>query len=146
VKKALWISFLVWLVCSPTWAAPELLLQVGHFAEVTAVAVSPDGRSLASYDHHGNVKLWDVDERRVHGESAAVALELERLHAQRTVRARAQRRAPPLAPASIARAHGEEESLVDDETRLAEGDHLSGAVATEAVDAREKALAPDTDE
>ena len=46
----------------------------------------------------------------------------------------------------IARAHGEEESLVDEDTELAEGDHLIVAVATEAVDALEKAFASDADE
>lgn len=52
----------------------------------------------------------------------------------------------PAASRVIARAHGEEESLVDDDTELAEGDHLIVAVATEAVDELEKALTPDADE
>lgn len=45
----------------------------------------------------------------------------------------------------IARAHGEEESLVDDDTELTEGDHLIVAVATEALDDLEAILAPKKD-
>lgn len=40
----------------------------------------------------------------------------------------------------IARAHGEEENLVDDETELIEGDHLIIAVATGAVDRLDAAM------
>src|SRR5437764_1148455 len=32
----------------------------GHQEAVVSVAFAPDGRTLASGDHSGNVKLWDV--------------------------------------------------------------------------------------
>ncbi|WP_306118859.1 MULTISPECIES: TrkA family potassium uptake protein [unclassified Roseitalea] len=42
----------------------------------------------------------------------------------------------------IARAHGEEETLVDDDTELKEGDHLIIAVAADALEDVEAVLAP----
>ncbi len=43
---------------------------VGHAAGVTAVALSPDGRRLASGDSDGSVKLWDVAAQTLLGDSA----------------------------------------------------------------------------
>src|SRR5688572_21143092 len=38
---------------------PELVLQIGHSAEISSVACSPDGTSIASGSHDGTVKLWN---------------------------------------------------------------------------------------
>ncbi len=46
----------------------EVLTLTGHADEITAVAFSPDGRTLATATRHGPVKLW-----RAATESEAVA-------------------------------------------------------------------------
>ena len=38
----------------------QIVLQDGHTSGISAVAVSPDGRYIASGDYSGSVKLWDV--------------------------------------------------------------------------------------
>lgn len=39
---------------------PELIVQAGHTNDVTALALSKDGRYLASGDMGGAIKVWDV--------------------------------------------------------------------------------------
>lgn len=39
---------------------PQLTLQLGHEARITAIAYSPDGKTLATGAHDGVVKLWDA--------------------------------------------------------------------------------------
>ena len=40
--------------------APELVLNIDHVGEITAVAVSPDSRTIASGSRDRSVKLWDA--------------------------------------------------------------------------------------
>ena len=40
-----------------------LLVLEGHSQRVNAVAFSPDGRTLASADHKGEIKLWQAGHR-----------------------------------------------------------------------------------
>ena len=37
----------------------------GHTSEVRVIAVSPDGRNLATGDDHGEIKLWDHETGQV---------------------------------------------------------------------------------
>jgi WD40 repeat protein len=39
---------------------PELLIQIGHVRSVNSVAISSDGKTLASGSHDKTIKLWDV--------------------------------------------------------------------------------------
>jgi WD40 repeat protein/uncharacterized caspase-like protein len=43
---------------------PELVVQTGHTAFVSAVVFSPDGQTLASSSWDGTIKLWDVSTGR----------------------------------------------------------------------------------
>src|SRR5262249_3795623 len=40
--------------------APELVLNIDHVGEITAIAVSPDSRRIASGSRDRTVKLWDA--------------------------------------------------------------------------------------
>lgn len=40
--------------------APELVLNIDHVGEITAVAVAPDSRTIASSSRDRSVKLWDA--------------------------------------------------------------------------------------
>jgi WD40 repeat protein len=40
--------------------APELVLNIDHVGEITAVAVAPDSRTIASGSRDRSVKLWDA--------------------------------------------------------------------------------------
>ena len=44
----------------PTTAKPELVLQTGHTKPVNAIAISPDGRWLASGSEDNTTKIWDL--------------------------------------------------------------------------------------
>jgi hypothetical protein len=44
---------------------PELVLQVGHTSYVDALAVSPNGRFIASGGLDGAVKIWDAHSGRL---------------------------------------------------------------------------------
>jgi WD40 repeat protein len=66
MKKVLalkrWTSVgLIIFACSLCWAQkPELVVQTGHSGQIFSVAVSPDGKILASGSFDHNIKLWDV--------------------------------------------------------------------------------------
>lgn len=51
----------------PTGESPSgpIVLETGHSAQVQALAFSHDGRWLASGGKDENIKIWDVDRRRV---------------------------------------------------------------------------------
>src|SRR5207245_1489818 len=40
--------------------APELVLNIDHVGEITAIAISPDSRRIASGSRDRTVKLWDA--------------------------------------------------------------------------------------
>ena len=44
---------------------PDLVLQTGHTGEITSVALSSDGRWLASSSEDHTVKLWEVASNRL---------------------------------------------------------------------------------
>jgi WD40 repeat protein len=46
--------------CPAQETRPELVLQIGHMARITALAVSPDGELLASGSFDRTAKLWDA--------------------------------------------------------------------------------------
>ncbi len=50
---------LLWVTAAPAGAAP--VLQLGHAAEVSAVAGSVDGRLVATGDASGSVKIWEAE-------------------------------------------------------------------------------------
>ena len=65
------------LLCQTCFAQkPELVLETGHSERVLAVAFSSNGRTLASGDRDGTIRLWDVSSgrelRTLVGHSAAV--------------------------------------------------------------------------
>ena len=72
----LW-GWLAGLLCQTCFAQkPELVLETGHSERVLAVAFSSNGRTLASSDIAGTIKLWDLSSgrelRTLLGHSAAV--------------------------------------------------------------------------
>jgi WD40 repeat protein len=52
-----------WLTSSPDRRLPKLVLK-GHKGRVVFLAFTADGKTLASADEAGTVKLWDVDGRK----------------------------------------------------------------------------------
>ena len=70
------VACLLSLVVSASAQKPELAIQTGHSANINAVAVSPNGRIIASGGVDQSVKLWDVESglelRTLRGHSTAV--------------------------------------------------------------------------
>jgi WD40 repeat protein len=63
MNRVLLFSCLILLVWAPAWAQdkrPQLALQIGHQDRVIALAVSPDGQTLASGGADLSAKIWDV--------------------------------------------------------------------------------------
>jgi WD40 repeat protein/uncharacterized caspase-like protein len=62
MKSALGVTTLalLFLVVPARAQKPELVVETGHTEQVTSVAFSPDGRTLASGSYDTTIKLWEV--------------------------------------------------------------------------------------
>ena len=61
--QVLLMALALFLLCNAVVAQvnlqPEFVLQVGHDATVKAACFSPDGKTFASGDEHGVIRLWN---------------------------------------------------------------------------------------
>lgn len=76
-KILLRAGWLLWLAAVPVFAQrPELAVQTGHALTLTSVALSADGRLLASASEDQTIKLWDTNAgtelRTLKGHTSAV--------------------------------------------------------------------------
>ncbi|MCB9262277.1 MAG: caspase family protein [Flavobacteriales bacterium] len=63
MKKGLIFALIFTLLKISPVLAIEIIPQVGHATNVTALAFSADGKTLASADANGNIILWDIETR-----------------------------------------------------------------------------------
>jgi WD40 repeat protein len=64
VKKNKLLFILSFLIFAVTVRTQELAVQQGHTGTLTSIAISPDGRTLASGNSDHTIKLWDLETKR----------------------------------------------------------------------------------
>src|SRR5689334_18309058 len=62
---AVFLAFVFIRFAEPAETRPELILQAGHTGSVLCVAISPDGKWLASGGNDSTIKIWDLKTGRL---------------------------------------------------------------------------------